>query len=383
MSPVIAIIDTSLIQSFEAVCAILILVYVLCIIAVIGPACSFLVHGWFARRSDLLSGFSEQASAAYLKAFRPSDAKTLATAAGGSAAKQMGLFYNFRFGRRLFLCPLFFLTLVTTSLLWLCLQAAFDWLSTKKMSESIIPPEMVLAILGACMWVVSDGIYRHRRNEFNPTELCWYGFRILFSVPLAFGISQLFAPSLALPIAFLLGTFPTTTVFTIARRAASKGLQLTDAPGTMQSELQVLPTVDTIVAERFADEGITNIHRLAYSDPVSLAIQTGLPFNFIIGCSSQALMQVYLRTSVDQPGGSGTQKTAADIARRYGLDSAFEWRSLWENLHQGDDERKAQAAAIVAALATNLNLPTAAVMNIMEEIALDPITEFHALCWNS
>jgi len=97
----------------------------------------------------------------------------------------------------------------------------------------------------------------------------------------------------ALPIAFLLGAFPTRSISTIARRLARRQLNLgADTEEKAESELEALQGVDTRIAERFADEGITTIVPLAYSDPVELTTRcASFSFSFVVDCASQARLR--------------------------------------------------------------------------------------------
>ena len=110
-----------------------------------------------------------------------------------------------------------------------------------------------------------------------------------------FAVSAMLNPAVAVSAAFLLGAFPTRSISTLARRFAKRALNLgPDVDEKTESELEQLQRVDTRIAERFADEGITTIVQLAYSDPVDLTMRcASFSFSFVVGCDSQALAWLY------------------------------------------------------------------------------------------
>ncbi|HYV35756.1 MAG TPA: hypothetical protein VE988_08635, partial [Gemmataceae bacterium] len=179
-----------------------------------------------------------------------------------------------------------------------------------------------------------------------------------------------FTSNLALPMAYLMGTLPTGTIMAVGSRAAAKWLQLTDAPNRSQTALQVLASVDTYLAERFADEGLTTMEQLAYTNPVRLSIRTGLNFSVILSCTGEALLGSFWRDS---------EQLA--IARKYGLSGCYEVATLWEHFESSDPSNHQLADAIIAALAADMSTPRAGIENVLMEVALDPFTQFQRESW--
>jgi hypothetical protein len=149
---------------------------------------------------------------------------------------------------------------------------------------------------GAYLWVTLDLISRYRQRDLVPSALYWYTFRFLFSIPLVFALSTSFTDLAAPPIAFALGAFPTNTLMLILRRQATQRLRLgwddkgtIDGTGTQRLELESLQGVNTTLAEKFAEIGITTALQLAYEDPIQLTMRTNLSFNFVTDLVSQSL----------------------------------------------------------------------------------------------
>lgn len=144
--------------------------------------------------------------------------------------------------------------------------------------------------------VVHELITRWRFRDVSPGDLWTASWRLVLAVPLALAVGALFAKEVAVPIAFFLGSFPSRSVTTIARRFGRRTMNLgADSDETLESELQKLQGVDTRIAERLADEGITTIVQLAYFDPIDLTMRcASFSFSFIVDINSQALAHIYV-----------------------------------------------------------------------------------------
>ncbi len=343
-------------------------VYLLLLLILIAPVGVYLLHGWKSRQHDILDGFKPAAAVAYFKCFRPSVTDVNAA----NAAAKLERFYVMQFGRRLFVLPLLLLLCVAGCLLLLVQLTIMDWFATRDLSRGLLPQSVVLAILGAYMWVVNDQVIRYGRDNIGPADVYWSSFRFAIAVPVAYSFSLAFTDALSLPLSFLLGSFPTSTIMTVAQRVTAKYVHLTDAPDQKQSELQELPGIDTYVAERYIAEGITTISELAYYDPVKLTIRTGLGFSFNLGCVGDALFWGYL------------QKRIA-IAREFGVNGASDCRDLYDDL---ENEKSAAPTnpkpyhQIVADMASKMGMTFEGLRNLIDQVALDPFTEFQWNCWN-
>jgi hypothetical protein len=192
----------------------------------------------------------------------------------------------------------------------------------------------------------------------------------VLAVPLAYAVGAMFAAQLAIPIAFLLGAFPTRSISTMARRLARRTLNLgADTDEKAESELEKLQGIDTRVAERFADEGITTIVQLAYGDPVELTMRcASFSFSFVVDCVSQALAWEYLTDDLPK-------------LRAYSLRGAQEIANLVRELDGTDLAAQKQAGDTLTAAAKSLGIDAVAFERTLREIKEDPYTEFILEVW--
>jgi hypothetical protein len=177
----------------------------------------------------------------------------------------------------------------------------------------------------------------------------------------------------------MLGSFPTGTLFTIARRLASSKLGVADDPQTQGLELEQLQSISKTNAERFYDEGIATIVQLAYGDPIDLTIRTNFEFTYVVDCVSQALLWIYF-----------TDKTKS--LAMYSLRGAQEASSLMSSLRPdpppaGEElssearQEQAQAQATLEAVAAALGTTVPAITDTMLQVSEDPYTEFLCRVW--
>jgi hypothetical protein len=218
------------------------------------------------------------------------------------------------------------------------------------------------------MWVLNDQITRWWYADLSPGDLFWASFRFAIAIPLGYAISQFAAESIGPAIAFLLGAFPTNSLFSILRKLGREKLNLGEGSGNVESELQVLHGIDARKAERFAEEGITTVSQLAYFDPIRLTIRTNLGYSYIVDCVGQALLWIY--TEQDE-----------DKWRKVGLRSAFEIINLWNAFTGNIQADRDKAVAIIRLLASQLTTDEMAVRNVIEEVAGDPYSEFIYNTW--
>jgi hypothetical protein len=199
------------------------------------------------------------------------------------------------YGRRYYTTPVCCLAVLASVCAWWAVSTIQLWILNPSRIETL-HGLVAGAIGGAFMWVISDEIDRLRRHDFTTSDVYYYIFRILLAVPFGWALTSFHSMQLkvGIPIAFFLGAFPTTTLFTAARRIAGTSLGLGEEPdGTI--ELEKLQSIGKDHAERFKDEGISTIVQLAYTDPVDLTIRTNYEFNFIVDCVSQALLWMYIQ----------------------------------------------------------------------------------------
>jgi hypothetical protein len=355
------------------------------VLLVIYPIGRYLAKPWAFRRDTLIGQLSGESMELYYKQFRSGELIPNVSASiyppankpvGDQALKPadyesaFAINFNKRYGRRYYIAPVIGLAALTAICAWWGCMNLWLWISGLRSIESMFGLT-ASAIAGAFVWIISDELDRLRRRDFTSTDVYYYIFRILIAVPFAWALTRLeITLQLGIPIAFLLGAFPTTTLFTAARRIANSQLKLGDDPASGNLELEKLQTVGKGSAERFKDEGISTISQLAYADPVDLTIRTNFDFNYVSDCISQALLWIYF----------GDQLQNLSI---YSLRGSFEAWSLMEKL-KGDDPDNAKQTLIdvAAALAANkVTISTQTLQVTLHQAAYDPYTKFLADIW--
>ena len=208
---------------------------------------------------------------------------------------------------------------------------------------------------------------RYRERDLVPSALYSAAFRIVIAIPTAFAITSLLKDSIAPAFAFLLGAFPTDTLFLIMRRTVATRFGLGDeAEANRKRELETLQGVNTTIAEKLSDIGISTLLQLAYEDPIQLTMRTNLSFSFVTDIVSQALAGLYL--DLEQ-------------ARRYSVRGALEAANLYHSLSHGKEASKEKAQATLAALSAERGTPPATFELILGEISNDPYTLFLRKIW--
>lgn len=330
---------------------------------VLAPVVGFIYFGWSRRRSDIERGFSASAIVAYFKAFHHRGIDQSKNAFG-----EYDNYYKEQYGRRRYYVPLALYAGVSGLLLCWCGLSVEGLLSPESLTIKPLPIVAVLAVVGAVMWIVYESIERWYTCRLSASDIYMWTLRLVVAIPTAYAMKSLVTDAIAPAIAFFIGAFPTTQLFTIFRRVASKKLDLGDSNSTAISELQKLQGIDTRVAERFADEGITTIMQLAYCDPIQVTIRTGYSFSHINDWICQALLWLYLED--EKP-----------LMAKWGLRGAYEMRSLWSEYHDEDAKVREPAATLVREIASAIKRPEVAFLNVLEQVARDPYTEFLYLSW--
>ena len=333
-------------------------------VLLVGPVAFYLTGPWTFRRDEILQGISASAADRYFRTFYSEIGKA------ARAAPTFARFYSNRFGRQRYVIPtVVMLATGITSATWTT-ASILVWTGLRPAVTGVLDRTSAAALSGAYLWVIADLIARWKSRDLSPSDLWWSTWRIVLAVPLAFAISAMLNPTVAVPVAFLLGAFPTRSISTLARRFARRALNLgADVDEKSESELEKLQGIDTRIAERFADEGITTVVQLAYVDPVELTMRcSSLSFSFVIDCSSQALAWLYF---------------GDDLAklRSYSLRGAQEIASLVEELDGENEQERAVARDTLKSAAGVVGVNAVAFERSLREIAADPYTDFICAVW--
>jgi hypothetical protein len=339
------------------------------LLLLIAPTIRYLYSGWRYRRDTVLNGFKDEAKEKYFNAFHPS----YEDPNGHLPPTLFKIYYHERFGRRHFILPLILLFLLASCLLIWSAVSVRNWLGTGKADAFVahhLPLFCVIAISGAYLYALSDQIQRCYTWDLSPVDLYWVSFRLATAAPTAWALRYLVAENLAIPTAFLIGVFPTNTLFAIMRRLATQGLRLGEAPMSGDTELKKLPGIDLRKREEFAAEGITTIAQLAYADPVELTMRMNIDYSYIIDCVSRALLFVYV--------GEGYLEKLA----QHGIRGASEMRKIYNDLKATDDPQKEQAKARLRKMAVDIGyLSPEALENVCMEAGSDVCTIFIHANW--
>ena len=351
--------DTSLINIFCALCA----------IVVIYPLVRYLTRHWAFRRDRLFGLLERGAIVYYYKQFRPGDDPKMGSEASPNADDYMKAFekdFTRWYGRKYYMAPLLMLIVLTCAATWWGALSLHDWVSGHYTQDSL-RTLVASALAGAFVWIISDELDRLRRRDFTVTDVYYYVFRLLLSVPFGWALTRATVTlQVGIPLAFFLGAFPTTTLFTIARRIGSQQLKLGDDAQTGALELESLQSIGKANAERFKDEGVTTICGLAYADPIDLTIRTNFDFNYVVDCVSQALMWIYF-------GKDSASLFALSLRGAQEVSALVAWL---------DDPRHQETASqTVADAASRLKISEGALRTTLNQIAEDPYTRFLVNVW--
>ena len=331
---------------------------------ILAPAVLYLFTGWVTRRDRIKSILKPEYLAEYFSLFPP---LVLKDHPPKNNDKNLDDRITAACGRKYYVLPLVLLALVTAIGMWLTGQAVIAWTAP---SANVKPAPLIAiaAFLGAYVWVTQDVLTRCRTMDVTFHDVWAAVFRFLLSVPLAYSLVTILKADAAVPMAFLLGAFPTKTLMTIARRNAAKPLGLSESAENGDSELLQLQCVSKSHAERFEDEGYLSVAQLAWADPVDVTLRTNFNFYFVFDCQNQALLWVYLGSRVKD-------------VYQYSLRGAQEATYLLERLRSEDNETHKAAASDLAGAAKALGMEEEALRGTLAEVKDDPYTKFLCRLW--
>jgi hypothetical protein len=338
---------------------------------VIYPIGRYLAKPWTFRREYLIGQLSGESMKRYYEQFR-AGALIKGKPVGDGSLIDSDYTATFRadfekwYGRRYYVFPVLGLAILTAICGWWACVNLWDWISGLQSIESM-HGLVAAAIAGAFVWIISDEIDRLRRRDFTSYDVYYYVFRILIAVPFGWAITRLQVTlQVGIPVAFFLGAFPTSTLFTAARRLAGQQLKLGEDAASGKLELESLQSVGKDAAERFKDEGIYTITQLAYADPLDLTVRTNFDFSYVVDCVSQGLFWIYLGDKVKD-------------LQAYSLRGAQEVAYFYSGLTKSDPNA---AAALQEIASVKLKIGKEALQCTLEQVAKDPYTEFLCKIWS-
>jgi hypothetical protein len=328
------------------------------------PIVRFIVVGWSRKRADRNSGADEKTIKLYFEQFHPN-----LKIEKGKAEENFIEHFDKRFGRHHYTFPGIFLFLIAFISIFLVSGSVAVWIGIIQKEAGVLPGLVVSALSGAYMWVLGDLIVRNRCLNMSPANLTWGAYRFVIVIPFSYAMVYIFNESIAIPVAFLVGAFPTKTLSSILRRLASRQLNIGELGEKGVNELEQLQCINTSNAEAYSDEGISTILQLAYSDPLELMIKTSFNKSYVIDCISQALAWIYLEKDLEK-------------LHKYSLRGAQEISTFIDEF-DGKDDKSAQSRAksTLKNIAAELNMDPISLERTLREIAVDPYTKFLCDIW--
>jgi len=343
---------------------------ILLLILLVAPTLSFLLINLKQRHREILSGVSSKENSAlkiYFRQFQPGFAPE-----EHDINRRFDRFYKAHFGAEHFIPPLVLLIAIAGVLSYEC---NYFLVQAQAKSRNILDEPVaifIFSVLGAYLWVVYDHITKWWYSNLSHRDLYWACFRFALAVPIGYSVTRVMGENadISLAIAFFLGAFPMNTLLSFFRKIGRTKLVMGEAVEAGPSELLKLQGVDEAKAEVLTAEGITTICQLAYVDPIRLTIRTNLGYSYLIDCISQAQLMLYT---------GDAQKTWQKI----GIRGGFEVINLQSGLESTDAQQQKDAGELITHLAKALEIPEAAVREIIWEVCNDPYMEFIYESWTS
>jgi hypothetical protein len=323
------------------------------------PVIQYLLTGFRERRHEIIHYFDSKAITEYFSRYFPAEPR----GSDWNPAQAFQRFYDRRFGFRVYVPALAIYSAILLVAVCVMVGAAFGTLGGVAMPTTLNKPLIAAALAGAYMWVFTDLLSRYQTRDMVPSMLYQGAVRFGIAVPLAYSIGSLFNELNQIAIAFMLGAFPTKTLFLLMRRLVGQKLGLGNEATTEKHELEQLQGINTALAEKFADFGVSTLLQLAYEDPMQLTMRMNLPFRDVIDVMSQALGALYL--------------PHFEVYCRYLVRSSVDCGIVYRQLHDDTHpDLQKLARAQVDAIAADQKVPPEIVEKIMFEVYNDSVNKF-------
>jgi hypothetical protein len=247
-------------------------------------------------------------SAKYRKALKAAPESRETRDAGVQLCDEMFDLYNSRFGWRSYFVPLVLLATVIyveASLVWgfssyWLTRTAFETMhdpSAHFLAGSLtqLPDKVVVAALaGAYLSVGLNLFSRVASLSLLPSDLNYYTLRMIIAPAMGVALSTAAGSvNATVLVAFTITLLPISDILTWLRSLAAKSLNITDSPQDGTDKIINLPGVDSDLAARFQEQGVTTIRQFADTDPVQLSMRSGLDFAFVVSLVDEALAWPY------------------------------------------------------------------------------------------
>lgn len=358
------------------------LIYAVCAAAwalVLLPSVIYLSTLWKTRRENLTLVLKESSLRLYFYQFHPASISD-----GRDFSDIFKEFFHDKYGRQHYALPYLVLFVLTTCTAYAARDVLLEWDKAGAVPHAL----PAAALVGAFLWVILDQIDQIRKRDVTPCDLWGYSLRIVASVPFGWALSQFMKEDLAVPLAFVLGAFPTRQLAGVAKRFAAQNLHLADEPDEQRGQLERLQCIGKPEAERFAAENVKSIADLAYQDPIDLTIRTNFNFNYVMDCISQALLWMYFEDDIAEKklyelSVRGAQEVATLISDHE------QWHKKAEAVKKHatgyPDEfakrKHTDAEQTIGEIAKRLDISEQALMVTLRQVAEDPYTKFLCAIW--
>jgi hypothetical protein len=310
------------------------------------PIARFLLYQWSFRRDEFLNLFRDKTLDAYLSRFY----RNTAAVTGEDEIARFETIFNRVMGRHLYYVPTILLAITLAVLGGLVIATAIrsgyeqyllfyqSWLATEgdaaksitlthqalaRLNAAVFPfreialsLQALAAISGAYLYVVGVVIEGYRARTLLSSDLLWRSFRLVIAVPLGLSVGALANSAIGAFVGFALGAFPIKTVNRRLRGLLSKSLNVT---GEEQADQLVrLVGVTPAVSAMLAGESISAAQQLASTDPVALAIRSGLQADYVLNLTAQSQAWCYLGEAMSKlaPLGLGDSRSIASLSKR-------------------------------------------------------------------
>jgi hypothetical protein len=247
-------------------------------------------------------------TAKYRKALKAAPDSPETAAAGERLCDEMFDLYNRRFGWRSYFVPLVLLAAVLyieASIVWSYASYWLDRTAAETKSLELaqetaalftqLPDKVIVAALsGAYLSVGLNLFSRIASLSLLPSDLNYYSLRMTVAPAMGFALSAVAGSVNAIVlVSFAITLLPISDILTWLRSLAAKSLNITDSPQDGTDKLINLPGVDSDLAARLQEQGITTIRQFADTDPVQLSMRSGLDFAFVVSLVDEALAWPY------------------------------------------------------------------------------------------
>lgn len=336
------------------------------IFIIMAPVIRYVSVGWRAKRREILDCLNADARLDYFKMF----CRAQATPDASKCTAEFEQMYDRWYGRRLFTVPAVLLCIASSLSVVLMVLSIFHQVKFISINPAFdLQPIAIAALAGAYMWIVNDLTSRSRRLDMAPADVHLSTLRTVVAIPMGYALSSIAAESIGPAIAFSLGAFPLATIASILRKFSYKQLGIEATAEESSDDIIKLQGVNRAISERLSNEDLNTIPQLAYCDPVQITMRSGLGFNFVTDCISQALAWMYFEDSLAK-------------LRPIGLRGAVEIASLMVDFYGlAPEDRKAPAASVLAMAALAIGQDPTSIEETFRQIADDPYTKFLYNIW--